>query len=469
MNHHPSAEQDAAAREAHFRKMTQTPVPKLVSTLAVPTIISMLVTSIYNMADTFFVSQLGTSAAGAVGVVFSLMAMIQAIGFMIGMGAGNTVARHLGARDIQRAEEAASSGFFLALAAGLCLTLLGVAFIKPLMRVLGATETILPYAEAYAQYILFAAPVMSCSFVLNNLLRGEGKATLAMVGIGAGGVLNIVLDPLFIFVLGQGTAGAAMATALSQCVSCGILLSMFLRGKSSVRLRISKVSRSLRVYRQMLTIGLPSFCRQGIASFATMLLNLAAAAYGDAAVAAMGITGRVFMFLFSVMIGFGQGFQPVCGFNYGAGLYGRVRQAMYFTAKVGTVLMTAASVIFFIFAPQVLMLFRRDDAAVIAMGTLAFRLQCAALPLTGLTSVTNMSLQCTGHAWQATLLALCRQGLCFIPLILILPRVGGMLGVQAAQPLADLLTFAVSVPFFLAFLRELKTREAAAAPSPGPQ
>ena len=365
----------AGAGDAQYRKMTQTPIPRLVATLAVPTIISMLVTAVYNMADTFFVAQLGTSAAGAVGIVFSLMAVIQAIGFMLGMGAGNLVSRYLGAKEQRQADCAASTAFFTALAFGLGITVLGTLFLDPLMRVLGATPTILPYARDYARYILFGAPVMCASFVLNNILRGEGKAMLAMVGIGLGGVLNIGLDPLFIYAFGLGIAGAAIATLLSQCVSFAILLACFLRRKSAVRLHIGQVSRKAEVYARIIKTGMPSFCRQSLASVATVLLNVNAAVYGDAAVAAMSVVGRIFMFVFSFMLGFGQGFQPVAGYNFGAKRYDRVRGATYFTMLVGTVLMSVLAAAGFLAAPGALALFRRDDAEVIAIGALALRAQ----------------------------------------------------------------------------------------------
>lgn len=451
----------AGAGDAQYRKMTQTPIPRLVATLAVPTIISMLVTAVYNMADTFFVAQLGTSAAGAVGIVFSLMAVIQAIGFMLGMGAGNLVSRYLGAKEQRQADCAASTAFFTALAFGLGITVLGTLFLDPLMRVLGATPTILPYARDYARYILFGAPVMCVSFVLNNILRGEGKAMLAMVGIGLGGVLNIGLDPLFIYAFGLGIAGAAIATLLSQCVSFAILLACFLRRKSAVRLHIGQVSRKAEVYARIIKTGMPSFCRQSLASVATVLLNVNAAVYGDAAVAAMSVVGRIFMFVFSFMLGFGQGFQPVAGYNFGAKRYDRVRGATYFTMLVGTVLMSVLAAAGFLAAPGALALFRRDDAEVIAIGALALRAQCVVLPLFGVSTVTNMLLQVTGQSGQATFLSLCRQGIFFVPFILLLPQLIGLLGVQLAQPAADLCTFAVTLPFLLSFLRRLKLWEQA--------
>ena len=298
-------------RNRHYRKMTETPVSSLIGRLAVPTIISMMVSALYNTADTFFVSMLGTSAAGAVGIVFSIMAIIQAIGFTIGMGAGNILSRQLGAKEDEKATITASSGFFFALLLSVLLAVSGTLFRPALMRLLGATPTILPYAEAYATYIFAGCPVMCCSFVMNNYLRAEGKAMFGMIGITTGGILNIILDPIYIFSLGFGTAGAAMATALSQLVSFCILLSFFLRGKSSVRIQISKVSREVRTYASIVRIGLPTLMRQGLASVASIALNVAASSFGDAAVAAMSITSRISMFAFSAMLGFGQGFQPV--------------------------------------------------------------------------------------------------------------------------------------------------------------
>ncbi|MFR1784873.1 MAG: MATE family efflux transporter [Ruthenibacterium lactatiformans] len=449
----------AGAGDAQYRKMTQTPIPRLVTTLAVPTIISMLVTAVYNMADTFFVAQLGTSAAGAVGIVFSLMAVIQAIGFMLGMGAGNLVSRYLGAKEQRQADCAASTAFFTALAFGLGITVLGTLFLDPLMRVLGATPTILPYARI-TRYILFGAPVMCASFVLNNILRARASHA-GHGGHRPGGVLNIGLDPLFIYTFGLGIAGAAIATLLSQCVSFAILLACFLRRKSAVRLHIGQVSRKAEVYARIIKTGMPSFCRQSLASVATVLLNVNAAVYGDAAVAAMSVVGRIFMFVFSFMLGFGQGFQPVAGYNFGAKRYDRVRGATYFTMLVGTVLMSVLAAAGFLAAPGALALFRRDDAEVIAIGALALRAQCVVLPLFGVSTVTNMLLQVTGQSGQATFLSLCRQGIFFVPFILLLPQLIGLLGVQLAQPAADLCTFAVTLPFLLSFLRRLKLWEQA--------
>lgn len=440
--------------------MTETAVPKLVSTLAVPTMVSMLISSIYNMADTYFVAQLGTSAAGAVGIVFSIMAIIQAIGFTIGQGAGINVSRLLGERRQEEAVEYASTAFFTGIGFGLVLTVLGLVFIKPLMLLLGSTPTIAPYAEDYARYIFLACPFMVASFIMNNLLRLEGKATFAMVGITTGGLLNIVLDPLFIFTFGLGTAGAAIATALSQVISFLILLSMFLRGKSNVSFRISRVSLKGRTYAAILKAGMPSLSRQGLASIASVALNVNAAIFGDAAVAAMSIASRITFLLFSLLLGFGQGFQPVAGFNWGAGRYDRVYAGLKFTAAVGFTMMLVCSIVCFAFAPSIVTMFRRDDLDVIMIGTNALRAQCIILPLTAISTATNMGLQSTLHSGKATFLAMLRQGICFLPAIMILPQVLGLTGVEISQAVSDFFTFAISLFFFIGFCRELKTKSA---------
>ena len=447
-------------QQAQFDKMTRTPIPRLVMGLAVPTILSMLITSIYNLADTFFMGQISTSASGAVGVVSSLMAVIQAVGFMLGHGAGSVISRSLGSGDAPAASRFASTSFFTALGAGAALGVFGIAGLTPLMRLLGSTETILPHARAYAFYILLAAPFMMSSLVMNNILRYEGKASFAMVGLVTGGVLNMALDPVFIFGLGMGAGGAGLATGLSQMVSFGILLSMYLRGKTVSRLALRFYTRSPRDIATILTTGLPSFGRQGLASFASMMLNVAARPYGDAAVAAMSIVSRIFQFLLSVALGVGQGFQPVASYNYGARKFHRVRQACLFTIGASFVLMTALAAACYANGEALVRLFR-DDGAVTAIALPAFRWQCAATLLQPVLVCGNMLFQSVGKAGRATFLSCCRQGIFFIPLILTLPRAFGLAGVQYSQPIADVLSFVVAVPFMAQFLAELDRMDAA--------
>ena len=442
-----------------YQKMTSTPISRLIISLAVPTITSMLITAVYNMADTYFVSHLGKSATGAVGVVFSLMSIIQAIGFTLGMGSGSLISRLLGQQKKEEAERIAISGFTAALIFGLGITVFGLLFLDPLMALLGATDTILPYARDYASYILYGAPVMAASFVLNNLLRAEGHATLSMFGITTGGILNMILDPLFIFIFDLGIAGAAIATLLSQCISFVILLSAFLLGKSVLRLSFRNLSSQAVHYLRIIQTGLPSFCRQGLASIATAALNNAAGIYGDAAIAGMSVVGRVFMLIMSVLLGFGQGYQPVAGYNYGAGRFDRVRQAFSFTLKGGLLLMALLATSFWIAAPQVTALFG-DDPDMLAIATFAMRAQCVGLLFQPLGTVANMTFQSIGQTWKATFLSACRQGIYFLPLIMILPHIWGLPGVELTQPVSDILTCITCVPFLIVFFRSLSEREA---------
>ena len=439
-------------------EITTAPVGRLIVRNAVPTVISMMVTAIYNMADTYFVSTLGTSASGAVGIIFSLMAIMQAVGFTIGQGGGSITSRLLGSGDTARAGVYCSTAVFTAFFLGILISVFGNIFNQPLISHLGATETILPYATDYGKYILFGAPFIVTSFVMNNLLRFQGKAAFAMVGLTAGGILNILLDPLLISGLGLGISGAAIATLISQVVSFSILLSMFIRKKSTAALSVRSISTKFRTYYDIFTTGFPSLMRQGMAAVSAIFLNQQAGVFGDAAVAGMSITTRVFMFLMSVGLGLGQGFQPVCGMNYGAGLYGRVRESFFFLVRTTTITLSLAGLAVFVFAPEIVRAFRDDDLVVQA-GTLAMRLQCAALPLHSLIFGANMTLQTTGQKKSAAFLSSLRQGLCFIPLILILPRFFGLAGVQAAQSASDLLTALASVPFTVIFFRKMGRKE----------
>ncbi len=443
-----------------FRKMIETPIPKLILSLAAPTILSMLITSIYNLADTFFVGQISTSASGAVGVVSSLMAIIQALGFMLGHGAGSIISRSLGSQNTKAATRFASTSFFTALTFGLILAVVGLTTLPHFMMLLGSTETILPHACAYARPILIAAPLMMSSLVMNNILRYEGKASFAMIGLVTGGVLNMVLDPVFIFGFGLGTAGAGIATALSQSISFCILLSMFLRGKTVSQFQLSAVTRSPAEFGTILMTGLPSFGRQGLNSIGGMLLNIAARSYGDAAVAGMSIVSRIFMFIISVAIGTGQGFQPVAGFNYGARKYRRVEKACVFTMCASFCFLSVIVAACWFNAEALIKLFR-DDPEVTAIALPAFRYQCFACFLQPVIVAGNMLFQSIGKSGRATFLACCRQGVFFIPLILTLPRMFGLLGIEICQPIADVLTFVVTVPFLFPFLHQLVKMEEA--------
>ena len=448
-------------KKDQYYEMAYAPISKIIPKLAVPTIISMLVTSIYNMADTFFVSQLGTSASGAVGIIFSAMAIIQALAFMIGMGTGNFIARMIGAGNRKLAEELASIAFFTGFGVGLVIAVIGNANIGQLVRMLGSTETIAPYAEAYASYIFVAAPFMICSFIMNNLLRFQGKALFAMVGITTGGVLNMVLDPIFIFGLDMGTAGAALATGLSQFISFCILLFMCNSREECISIHPKKFKPTLAIYGEIIHGGLPSLGRQGIASIATIIMNTMAQPYGDAAIAAMSIVNRFMMFVGSAMIGFGQGYQPVCSYCFGARLYDRVKKACVYCVKVSTIFLLAVSVIGLIFSGNIIQMFRKDDLEVIRIGTLALRLQLLTMPLQGLVVMGgNMTPQSIGYGIRATIVSTARQGWLLIPILLCTVPVFGVLGIQMAQPIADVGTFILAAVVTKGIFKDLDRKKA---------
>lgn len=314
-----------SAAEKQYTKMTQTPIKKLFASLAVPTVISMLITTVYNATDTYFVSKINISASGATGVVFSLMAILQAFGFMFGHGSGSCISRNLGAQNIEKARRYSSTGLFLALLTGALIGILGIIFLAPFMRLLGSTATILPYSKAYGIFILAAGPAMTGSCVANNILRYEGKASLAMVGLTAGGVLNIILDPILIFGAKMGIAGAGLSTAISQYISFAILMIMYYKGDAQSKPNIKYITLKPRFVATIITTGLPSLARQGLNSVSNMVLNIEAALYGDACIAAMSIVAKCANLIFSVCVGIGQGFQPVSAFNYGAKKYSRVK------------------------------------------------------------------------------------------------------------------------------------------------
>lgn len=444
--------------DSQYRKMTETPVAKLILSLGIPTTVSMLITNIYNMADSYFVSQVSLSAGGATSVVFGIMSILQAFGFMFGHGAGSNISRMLGSKHIEKASRYASTGFFWALLCGLVIMTGGLVFLEPLMRLLGSTDTILPYAKDYGMWILIAAPAMTTSCVLNNILRYEGKATLAMIGLTTGGILNMALDPLFIFTFRMGISGAGLATALSQFISFAILLSMFLLNKTQSKLSVRFIAKEFKTVGDIIVTGLPSLARQGLNSVSTMVLNAQAKAFGDAAIAAMGYVGRTSSLIFSVGLGIGQGFQPVSGFNYGAKKYSRVKKGTWFTLGFGAAFIGVISAVCFALAPQIIALFRKE-ALVIEIGSEALRIMCVFLLFLPVSVVATMLFQSIGKSLPALILSCLQSGLVFIPLCIILPHFWGVTGIELAQPLAYFTAAVISLPMTLVFLRHLPDDE----------
>ena len=415
-----------------YEKLVLTPVEKLIPALAVPTVISMMVTMIYNLVDAFFVGKLGTSASAAIGIVLGVQSIIQAFGFMLGHGSGSLISFHLGKGNREHADMLLATSFFTAMGFSVLLSLFCFAFLTPLMRLMGSTDTILPFSRNYATYILISGPALMCSCVLNNVMRYEGKAVLAMVGLVSGGVLNMLGDPILMFGLGLGIDGAGLSTQIS----------------------IRNYTRDIRELINILKVGFPSLIRQMLNSVSTMTLNNCAMPYGDAAIAAMSIVGRITMFIGSAMIGIGQGFQPVSAYNYGGEKYARLRRAFYFTFRLGMVFLGILGILGMIAPGPVVHVFR-DDPKVVEIGATALRFQCVAVLFQPFTVTANMMFQAVGRSRVASFLATLRSGLCYIPILLILPRFTGLLGIQSAQMWSDFLTLLISVPFVVRFFREI--------------
>lgn len=441
-------------KQRHIQ-MTETPIPELIWKLAVPTIISMLVTGIYNTADTFFVGRISTQATAAVGLVFSVMSIIQAMGFFCGQGSGNYLSRLLGAGEHKKADEIAITGFVLALILGVCVAVLGNLYAGSIADFIGATSSAKADTIAYMRIILIGAPFMMGQFVINNQLRFQGSAMYAMVGLLCGAVMNIGLDPLLMFGFGLGIRGAALATIGGQITSFFVLLIGSRRG-ANIRLDIRNLNMSPANLAEIANGGLPSLMRQGMASVAALLLNRVSMIYGgDAAIAGMSIVTRILMMMMSVLIGFGQGYQPVCSYNYGAGNLHRVKEGFWYCVRMGTLFMTAAALICFIPAPTIVSWFR-SDPDVIAVGARALRFQAAALPLMAFNILTNMMLQATGKGIKASITSSARSGIFFIPLIILLPHLFGLTGVVITQAVADILTFILCVPIVFSELKHMK-------------
>ena len=446
-----NADSKAAER---YRDMTETPVPRLITRLSIPTIISMLVTAIYNAADTFFVGRISTEATAAVGLAFSAMAVIQALGFFCGQGSGNYLSRMLGAGKQEEAEKMAATGLALSMILGVVVAAASVLNIRQLAEFLGARGGTVEETVSYLRLIVLGAPFMMGQFVINNQLRYQGSAMYAMVGLLCGAILNIALDPLLIFGFGMGVTGAALATVSGQIISFFVLLAGSMHGVN-IHLNIRNVRLNGHFIVQIINGGIPALFRQGLAAVATVLLNRAAGVYGHAAIAGMSVTTRVTMFVSSALIGFGQGYQPVCSFNYGAEKKERVREGYFFCVRYGTIFLTVMAVFCFIFSPQIIAFFR-NDPEVIAVGKVALRWQAAALPLLACIVITNMMLQSIGKGVKASITASARSGIFFIPLILILPRIFGLLGVEMTQAVADILSVSVSIPLAAMELRKMK-------------
>ena len=441
--------------QKQYIKMTQTPIAKLIIGLSIPTTISMLITNIYNMADTFFVSKISISASGATGIVFSVMAILQAFGFMFGHGAGSNISRQLGAKRVEKAKTFASTSYFLAVLMGVVIMVIGIIFLEPIMYLLGSTDTILNEAKHYALFIFIAGPAMTTGCVLNNILRYEGKATFAMVGLTAGGIINMLIDPLLIFGLNLGIAGAGIATAISQYISSFVLLIPFMKNKTVTKISFKYITHEFADVIKIIVTGLPSFFRQSLNSISTSVLNIQAKAYGDEAIAAMSVVSRCGNLLFSAALGLGQGFQPVSAFNYGSKDYKRVKEGFYFTTGMGVAILGVLCIICFGNSEMIIRLFR-TETLVVEIGATALKYLCMALYLLPISAVGSMLFQSIGESKKALFLSVSQSGLLYVPFLMILPRFLGLTGIEIALPLAYFFVALITIPMVLGFFRKLE-------------
>ena len=441
----------------NYKRMSESNVYKLIAVLGIPTIISMLITNIYNLADTYFVGTLGDSAQGATGVLFTLQSIIQALAFMLGHGCGTYVAKFLADKDKKNASKYASSAFFVGFFAGLILLLFGLIFLRGFCYFLGSTETILPYAMDYGMWVLISAPFMITSLIMNNILRYEGKAFYAMIGLVSGGLLNIFGDFMFINVCHMGIFGAGLSTAISQLISFIILLVLFIIRAES-KLFPLNMSRDIIDYFKIIRTGFPSLIRQGLNSISSGILNNLCKPYGDSAIAAMSVVNRYSSFVMSIGLGIGQGFQPVCAFNYQIKKYDRVKKGVIFTILFGTFLVSLLAIPAII-APEAIVWSFNHSENVINIGKDALRYACIGTLFLPISITANMLYQCIRKSEIASFLAMLRSGLVFIPLIFILETNLKLLGIQIAQPISDVIAAIISIPFIVYFILKTPNEE----------
>lgn len=446
--------------DAKREMMLNGSLTKVIPILAIPSVISMIITSLYNMLDTFFVSQIGTVAIGAVGICLAMDQFIAMFGSAIGNGASSFISRLLGANQKKQAEQVLAASLFATFMIGIIMCIIGHVFLESVLKLVGAIDSILPTAAAYANYTLYSAPFMAGAFVLNQSLRAEGSPVYSMFGILSGAAVNCVLAPLFIFVFRWGIAGAGIASTISKAISFFVLLIPYLRRSSILRLSWRNVRFSRFIIKEVGKMSIPIFCRNSLMVFVTIVTSRTATSFGEAAIAAISICNRAMNLFASLLMGFGQGYQPVVGYNWGAGKYDRVLKAFWFAVKFGFICMAAVGIPMIIFAGGFMRLFSATDPEVIRIGSFAIRLQAIALPVGAVVVVINMTFTALGRALGATILGLARQGICFLPSVLIMPALFGVMGLAAAQAVADFLSIIIGIPLGILILKDIKKMRA---------
>ena len=425
------------------------PISKALLAMGIPTMLGMLINALYNLADAYFVSGLGESQMGAISIVYPLGQVVVGLGLLFGNGAASYISRLLGQGKNEQANKVASTSLYCSLSTGTLLILFCFVFLKPILTLLGATESILPYAITYAGIYIISCIFNVFNVTMNNLVTSEGAAKTTMCALLAGAILNIVLDPIFIYTFELGVAGAAIATAISQIVSTLVYLHYLSTKKSIFRFHWKDCFFSRKIFSEIFKIGIPTLVFQLLTSLSISLINNTSSNYGDAAIAGMGVVTRLVSMGSLTVFGFMKGFQPIAGYSYGAGKYKRLRQAIRTSILWSTLFCIVIGFAFFLFPTQILSQFTTGNVEMIQIGAHSLRVNGITFMLFGYYTVYSSLFLALGKGKEGFLLGACRQGICFVPVILILPSIWGVKGILYAQPIADVLSFLITL--FMAF------------------
>ena len=425
------------------------PVSKALVSLGIPIMICMLINAFYNLADAYFVGGLGEQQMGAISIVFPIGQAVVGLGLMFGNGAASYLSRLLGCGNKKAADIAASTALYSSVFIGAVFIMIAAIFLKPILTLLGATETIMPYALVYARIYILSCIFNVFNVTMNNIAASEGAAKTTMFALLSGAVINIGLDPLFIYAFHMGVAGAAIATAISQFISTAIYLSYILKKKSAFTFAIKNFSPSGQIYIEVLKIGIPTLVFQLLTSLSIALINRASSAYGDSIIAGMGAVTRITSMGTLIVFGFLKGFQPIAGFSYGAENFQRLRQSVKISILWSTAFCIIAGLFMIIFSAQIIAQFANGNKEMILFGQKSLAANGFSFFLFGFYTVYSSLFLALGKGTAGFVLGACRQGICFVPVILLLPGIFGLNGILYAQPAADVLSAIVTV--FMAF------------------
>ncbi len=449
--------------DARSRLLAEEPIPRLLAKFAGPAIIGMLVQAIYNIVDAIFVGRIGTEAIAAIAIAFPIFMLIATLGLAMGVGASSYISRLLGEKNIQQANHTASTALFTTVGLALLFALFGSIFLQQMLRAFGATDTVLPYAMKYSGILVIGSIFTMSNMCMSNMLRAEGSVKISMIGLSIGAILNIILDPIFIFTLGMGIKGAAAATVLAQIVSTILLLGYYLTGRSLVRIHFRLFRFSRKIYTELIKIGFPTLVRQGLVGMSIGLMNNIAGNYGDQAIASIGIILRVYPLGLMVLFGFAHGFQPIAGFSYGAKRYDRLLESIQVSLKWSSIFCLGLTLLFLLFTEPIIRVFSRDPD-VIAIGVKGLRYFSIPLPVLGFSIIMMSLFSALGRGLPSIILSLSRQGFFLVPCLIIFPGLWGLDGLLFSQAAADIATTLLTVFLSLKLIRELQALQGTQVP-----